>query len=179
MIIFLGIAGAGKGTQAELLHEHYQAAPLSTGEILRSHENDKRIKNYLREGVLVPDEVLLPIIEKEAIKRTKAKTQIIFDGFPRTLSQAKWLVHKINEGKFKLSGIIHFQLSREVAKQRLLKRHRYDDTEDIIDKRFAQYEQNILPLVNYFRSEGFKIHDINADQPVEKVFQDLKSALGI
>lgn len=179
MIIFLGIAGAGKGTQASVLADYFQSVPLSTGEILRRHKNDKEIQNYLGKGKLVPDKVLLPIIEKEIIKAGGEHDHVILDGMPRTMSQAKWLVGRIAEGKFELNGIVHFNLSPKVAKERLLKRHRSDDTDDVIAQRFEEYKKNILPIISYFKSQDFKVHQVNANQPVKKVSQDVKAVLGV
>ncbi len=179
MIIFLGIAGAGKGTQANILARYFEATPLSTGEILRRHRKDTEIQKYLSKGKLVPDKVLLPIIENEITEAGGNHDHVILDGLPRTMSQAKWLVGKIRDGVFELSGIVHFNLSAKVAKERLLKRHRSDDTDEVITQRFQEYKKNILPIISYFQSEGFEVHQIDAEQPVKDVSKDVKSALGV
>jgi len=179
MLIFLGIAGAGKGTQAELLADYFKSSPLSTGEVLRRHKNDEEIQQYLKKGRLVPDKALLPIIEKEITEAGGAHDHVILDGLPRTMSQAKWLVGKINDGTFRLTGVVHFKLSPRVAKERLLNRHRSDDTDEVIAERFEEYEKNIVPIVDYLRSQNYKVSDIDADQAVEKVSEDVKTTLGV
>ncbi len=179
MIIFLGIAGAGKGTQAHILARHFKSTPLSTGEILRRHRKDAEIQKYLSKGKLVPDKVLLPIIENEIITAGGEHDHVILDGLPRTMSQAKWLVRKIRAGVFELSGIVHFNLSVRVAKERLIKRHRSDDTDEVIAQRFLEYKKSILPIISYFQSEGFDVHHIDAEKSVAEVSKTVKSTLGV
>lgn len=179
MIIFLGIAGSGKGTQADLLSKNTGLPCISTGQLLRDHKKEDAITQKLATGTLVDDDVVLPLLEKELDKNHSDKKNVILDGFPRDMRQAQWLVQQINQGKLNLKGVFHLKVSKEVAMRRLLGRKRHDDNEQAINKRFAEYEQRILPIINYFQQQGILVQQINGDQKPEKVAADIQKALGL
>ncbi len=179
MIIFLGIAGSGKGTQAELLSKNTGLPCISTGQLLRDHKKEDAITKKLSAGILVDDDVVLPLLEKELEKQESDKKNVILDGFPRDMRQAQWLVQQINQGKLKLKGVFHLKVSKEVAMERLLGRKRHDDNELAINKRFAEYDERILPIINYFQQQGILVQQINGDQKPEKVAADIQKDLGL
>ena len=179
MIIILGIAGAGKGTQAGLLAKDLATAQLSSGEILRRHKNQDEIQAAMAKGVLVKDEILLPIMEAEIKSAGGGHSQLILDGFPRSIEQAHWIMKKVETGEFSLKAIINLKLAPQKALERLQARSRSDDNRKAINQRFEEYKENILPIINYFRAQGFRVSDIDGDQPIAKVAKDIKAALEV
>lgn len=167
MIILFGNVGSGKGTQAELLAKRLGAKTLSTGELLRRHQDRPDIASALNSGQLVKDEILLPLLEAE-LKKDDDK-EVILDGFPRNINQVSWLIDKSKAGELKITHIIQLLLPKEKAMERLLNRRRHDDTDASINQRFAEYENNVLPAISEFKKVGYEVKEINADQSIEAV----------
>ena len=174
MIILFGNVGSGKGTQAEILAKKTSYQALSSGEVLRQYKDRADIQSYMQKGQLVPDELLLEMLG-EQIKQAGGK--VILDGFPRTVNQAKWLVETAQQQGLKISDIMHLQIPKAEAMKRLLARKRHDDSEAAIEQRFSEYEQKVLPTIDYLKQAGFSVKEINADQPVEEVSQEIAGAL--
>lgn len=177
MIIFFGIAGSGKGTQAETLGKRLKCTVLSSGELLRQNANNRQIKAKIDAGDLVGDELLLPLLDKELTKR--GSSEFILDGTPRNVNQARWLVDKIKQSQVKLTAIIHINLSKETALARLRLRGRHDDDEEAIDSRFKFYENSVVPAMKYFKDQGFAIHEVDGNQPIEEVAKQIQEALKV
>jgi adenylate kinase len=176
MIILIGMAGSGKSTQGQILAEHLKCPWISVGNVLRAHVNGKYAKKLLA-GELISDQELFPLLEKE-FERIHAKSQeFILDGSPRTMEQAEWLVGKVKKHELKMTSVIHLNTNRDVAKARLLSRGRPDDHEKAINERFAEYEKVIIPILSYMQNQGFPIYEIDAEQPKEKVDQDIEKFL--
>lgn len=177
MIILFGNIGSGKGTQAELLAKKLNCQTLSSGEILRQYKDRQDIQVSIAKGELVADGILLPLVEAEIKKATSAHPEVILDGFPRNIQQTQWLIDKVNQGEIHITAVIHLVLSKDAAMQRLLNRQRSDDTQEGINQRFSEYEQKVLPAIEYLKNAGFKIKEINADQSVEAVAKDIEESL--
>ncbi len=177
MIILFGNVGSGKGTQATLLAKRLNCRTLSSGEILREHMNRKDVQGAIAKGELVKDDILLPLIEARIRKVDVAKNELILDGFPRNTNQAKWIVNKAKNNELNITAVIHLNISEAAVRQRLLNRKRQDDSEAVINQRFLDYEQNVLPAIGYLKNAGFQIDVINGDQPVEIVAQQIWKAL--
>lgn len=177
MIVLFGIAGSGKGTQAEILAKHLNCPIVSTGDLLRQNKDNPKVKAAIDSGVLVGDDVLLPLLESEFKKIAADKDEFILDGTPRNTKQAQWLVAKIKKGELKLTAIIHLLLSEEAALQRLHARARHDDSEDIIEGRFKFYEDSVLPAIDYLKRQGFEVTETDGSQSVETVATQIQSAL--
>lgn len=177
MIIIIGIAGAGKTTQGHILAERLKGHWLSTGQLLRDHISGQYADKMLA-GEVIDDNQLLPVLDEELKKLQADKNEIILDGSPRSLHQAEWLVKKIKAGQIKLTAIIHLKASKEVVKSRLLGRGRPDDTETAINQRFSEYDKAILPILNYFEAQGFKIYTVNGEGPIEDDAKLIEQALG-
>ncbi len=175
MIIMMGLAGAGKGTQAQMLVDKNNYSLISTGEMLRTFATEDQ-KKRMHEGVLLRDDEIFTMIG-EAIKTVTDLKKCILDGTPRSIPQAEWLVSQAAHGKFSLDAVIHLGIDEAVVRKRLLARARTDDTESSITKRFEEYHRATEPLLDYLEQQGVAVHHINGDQPTGTVHQDILKAL--
>lgn len=178
MIVFMGLAGSGKSTMGRLLAAHLQCPWVSTGKLLRQ-KMDQRTQAEMLQGKIISDEQTLAVLDEEFRRIGADRNQFILDGTPRTMRQAKWLVEKDQAGELKITGIIHLDIPKQEAKQRLLVRRRPDDHEQAIAERFREYDVAIVPIIKYLTDEGYKVHRIDSDQPPEKVSADIQKALGL
>jgi len=160
MIILTGVAGAGKSMQGKILADEHGYAWISTGEILRVLVTGKR-RHEMLQGKLLSDDEMINLMDK-VLELIDTQQEFVLDGFPRTVPQADWLLEQVNNGRFSLSAVIHLAASEEVVRARLLERGRQDDTEEAIAKRFSEYREVTLPIIEYLRKEGAKVCDIDA-----------------
>jgi adenylate kinase len=202
-MLILGPQGSGKGTQAKKIAEAFELKHISTGDIFRENiknqtELGKLAKSFIDQGKLVPDEVTNKIVE-DAIK---GKDDFILDGFPRNMMQAEVL-----ENVTQLDYAVEVQLEDEDVLLRLSGRRtcrecgeiyhinfkpskkfgecdhdagelyqRDDDKPDAITKRLEIYHLETEPILDFYKKKKILI-TINGDQPIEKVFEDIKEAL--
>jgi adenylate kinase len=180
-LIFLGPPGAGKGTQATILAQTCNIPHISTGDILRSAVAEKtklglEAKNYMDQGELVPDQLMLDLVRDRLIQ-TDAISGWILDGFPRTVAQASFLDHLLaDEIKQSYDCVVNLDVSDEILTARLLNRGRADDSEETVRHRLQVYREQTSPLVNYYRDRQ-KLVVINGDQPVEAVTACLRQVV--
>ncbi len=177
MIIFFGIAGSGKGTQAALLSKRMGWPTLSSGQILRQNLGNPAIKAKVESGKLVGDKELIPLLEQEFAKLGANKHEFILDGTPRNVEQARWLDQKIKASELKLTAIIYIKLSKQAALERLGLRGRDDDDPEAIKGRFKFYEESVVPAMNYLESQGYKIDEIDGESTPDEVEQQIKTVL--
>jgi adenylate kinase len=177
MIVFMGLAGSGKSTQGQLLAAHLHCPWLSTGGLLRQYNTDPKVQKKMLSGKVIDDRTVTSVVDAELRRIEAANNECILDGFPRSLAQAEWLADKIQKNQLKISAILHLQASKQTAKTRLLARHRPDDNEAAIAERFTEYDKVIKPIVDYFRSQGFEVHDINGESTPEETAEAITSAL--
>jgi len=210
-IILLGPPGAGKGTQAKMLIDEYQIPQISTGDILRAAVKEgtrlgKEAKSYMDKGELVPDSVVIGIVE-ERIQEPDCKKGYMLDGFPRTVPQAEALDDMLG----KLSAQIDHVVSIEVANEELVKRltgrrtcrecgagyhvmfdppkvegicdkcggelyQRDDDNEETVSSRLNVYESQTLPLIDYYKVKG-KIRPIDGVGEIKEIFERITVVL--
>lgn len=172
MICFIGIAGAGKTTQAELLAKHFNCPHISVGQILRDNLPPAELAKQ-KQGLLIDDTIVLPIVEAEFRRQHAESSELVIDGFLRKLGEAQWLKHEIDQGVVNLTAIIELKLSKEEAKNRLLKRGRSDDTDESINKRFDEFEAKVTPIIDYLNQHKMPVTVIDGDQTEEQVFQSI------
>jgi adenylate kinase len=175
--------GAGKGTQAEKLASHYKITHLSSGELLRREvAGETKIgtvaADYLRRGDLVPDELVFEMLSAPILEAV-AGGGYVLDGFPRTLGQAEMAYSVAQEIKeIELQAVIYLRVSREALLERLRSRAdregRTDDAEATVAHRFEVFRTETEPLIDFYASRGILL-DINGEQPVEDVFDDIKT----
>lgn len=171
MIILVGIAGAGKGTQGKLLAEKFGLLYVSTGEMLRQYANDAQ-KARMHTGELLEDAEIIAMVSS-VIDEAQDPNKILFDGFPRTIAQAQWLIERSQEGQFVLPQVYQLVVSKEAVKKRLETRARADDHEEAIEERFREYEKSTLPLVEWFKQSNISVTEIDGERSVEQIQMDL------
>jgi adenylate kinase len=158
-IVMVGPPGAGKGTQAEGLAKHYGIPHISTGAMLRDHISretvlGKQAQAYVNSGELVPNELLVQILEETLSAQTEG---FILDGFPRTLEQAHILETMTIKLNKELSQVIHISVPDEVVVERLLQRGRKDDTEGVIRRRLQIFSDDTTPVIGYYEGKALLI----------------------
>ncbi|MDP2984766.1 MAG: adenylate kinase [Candidatus Latescibacter sp.] len=181
-LILLGGPGAGKGTQAAKLKEFFGIPHISTGEILREArakgtDLGRKAAEYMDAGKLLPDDVILGIIEG---KMKTLPDGFLFDGFPRTIPQSEGLDRLLEKQGKSLDGVISVEVPDEVVLSRLLKRAtiegRSDDNRETIENRHRIYYQQTEPLKSYYRKRGI-LKVVDGLGTVEEVFVRIKAVL--
>ncbi|RIH64133.1 adenylate kinase [Mariniphaga sediminis] len=162
-LVLFGPPGAGKGTQAEFLINSFGLIHLSTGDLLRSEiaagtELGLKAKANMDKGELVPDEVVIGMIKSKLDANQNAKG-FIFDGFPRTVDQAKALDNLLNENKTPVSGMLSLEVEKQELIDRLLERGKIsgradDQDQSVIENRINVYNKKTLPLIEYYKKQG-------------------------
>lgn len=184
-IVLFGPPGAGKGTQSENLIKEYSLVHLSTGDILRSEiKNGTALgleaKKLMDAGILVPDEVVIGMIESK-LEENKNANGFIFDGFPRTTAQAQALDNLLEKKKTSITKMLALEVEHEELKRRLLERGKIsgradDQDEKVIENRIVEYQNKTAPLKNYYSAQN-KFVAINGIGTIEEIFGRLQSSL--
>ncbi|MGI6717829.1 MAG: adenylate kinase [Bacteroidales bacterium] len=179
-IAISGAPGAGKGTQSNLLVEKYDFCYISTGDALRSEianetELGKSVKEIIDRGDLVSDEIVGKIIENVVKKAKKdKKTGILFDGYPRTLGQAKMLDNLLKKEDIEFKGLIMLEVEEQILIDRILKRAldsgRSDDNEVSVKQRLQSYKDKTTPIFDYYKSQN-KYYGINGVGEIKDIFK--------
>jgi len=176
MIILTGVAGAGKSMQGKMFADEHGYAWISTGEILRVLVTGKR-RHEMLQGKLLSDEEMITILD--TVLNLIAKDQeFVLDGFPRTTAQTDWLLGEVHKGRLNLTAVVNLDASEEVVRERLMSRGRQDDTEEAISKRFAEYREVTLPILEHFKQEGVHVYNINAAKEPRAVHDEILKCLG-
>lgn len=172
----MGITGAGKSIQGQLLADQLGIPWVSTGELLRTDLHDEGNPQMLA-GKLYEDQQIITLLDQKL--QTIPNGDCVMDGFPRTKVQADWLIAQVKAGRLKIRAIIHLKVSESVVMLRLHARGRPDDTEEAIRQRFNVYQTYTMPLVTDLREAGLTVLDINGEQPIEAVHDTIVRTLGI
>ena len=180
-IILCGAPGSGKGTQSQLIVDHYGLKHLSTGDVLRAEiakgtELGKKIDALISVGNLVPDDMMFDLIENYIATLPKHCKGTIFDGYPRTVAQAVSLTALLK--KYKMDALmIDLMVDEQLLIQRLLERGkvsgRADDNLNTIRHRIAVYHDQTEPIAHYFLRHG-NYFAVNGNHGVEDVFRQVK-----
>ncbi len=179
-LIFLGPPGAGKGTQASILSELYQIPHISTGDILRAAVKAEtplgvKARSYMDAGELVPDDLILDLI-KERLGQSDTKKGWILDGFPRNVSQAKFLEQLLQELQLNADCVLNLEVPDETLVERLLERNRKDDNEITIRRRLEVYHQDTVPVIDFYSDRG-TLKAVNGNHSLEGVTTALKAII--
>lgn len=175
MIIFMGVAGTGKSTQGRIIADELGLPWLSTGEFLRMLISGERRKDMVA-GKLLDDQDTIALVRK-IFGVINTDEEFVLDGFPRTLTQADWLLNQVKHGQLKVTAVIHLTATEKGVTERLLLRGRPDDTDAAIRERLREYEEQALPILNDFKKAGVPVYDINAEQAIGRVHADILKAL--
>lgn len=185
-LVIFGAPGSGKGTQSERLIENYGLYHISTGEVLRDHikrgtELGKIADSYISVGKLIPDELMINILADVLDKNAEATGKgVIFDGFPRTIEQAKALKTMLAERGSQVSVVIGLEVPDEELVDRLVKRGkesgRSDDNQETITKRLEVYHSQTSPLRDFYVAEGLYAA-INGSGSIDSIFADICKAV--
>jgi adenylate kinase len=184
-LILFGPPGSGKGTQSEKIVDRFGLIHLSTGNLLRQEIHDKtplglEAKNFMDKGQLVPDEVVIGMIDSCLEKHPEAKG-FLFDGFPRTIAQAEALDKLLSFKKTSICKVLALEVTEDELVKRLLKRGqtsgRSDDTDEtVIRKRFHVYKNETEPVAEYYQQHN-KLERIHGEGSVDDIFQKLSGCI--
>ncbi|MDO4551403.1 MAG: adenylate kinase [Planctomycetia bacterium] len=179
-LVFIGPPGAGKGTQAERLIAKYHPAHLSTGDMLRAARDAKteiglKADEYMSAGALVPDEVIISIIE-ERLTADDCAEGFLLDGFPRTIAQAEALDEMLTKKNTPLDLVLELRVPEEELFKRLAGRGRADDTPEAIRNRLTSYANQTSPLLDYYSKKGL-LQTINGLGTIDEIFTRMEGIL--
>ena len=185
-IILFGPPGAGKGTQSKYLVHKLNNFQVSTGDILREEikknsDIGQQITSNMNEGKFVSDEIVNSLIEKLMLDPRK-KDKLIFDGYPRSLSQAKYLDLLLNNSNQKIDHIFFLNVNKDTIIERIEKRktleNRSDDNTDTILKRYDTYMETTRPVLNYY-SKNLNFHEINGTQEIDQITKEIEAFINV
>ena len=185
-LILLGPPGCGKGTQAVNLVKKYDYCQLSTGDILRESvanetQTGKIVKDVLASGKLVDDGLIIKIMEEKIIE-TKSKPGRIFDGFPRTLTQANELEGLLKRFQMELNLVIELVVDQHSLIERIMKRaqeseeKREDDNSVIVEKRLEVYNRETKPIIDFYSSK-YNLNKIDGMQGIQEVSSTIENLI--
>ena len=183
-IVIFGPPGAGKGTQSNFIVKKFNLYQLSTGELLRKEINDKtqlgqQISTIINAGNLVSDEIVGNLIEK-FITNKDYKNRLIFDGYPRNLSQARYLDVLLKRNNQKIDIALKLSVSLETIKKRIFERKnlekRADDNEKTAIKRYETYENNIEPVINFYKKSDL-LQVVNGEASITEISDEISALI--
>lgn len=184
-LVLFGPPGAGKGTQSEKIIERFNLTHISTGDLFRKHmcegtELGKLAQKYMDDGNLVPDEVVIKMVEHKIQTETESDG-FIFDGFPRTVLQAESLDSLLNLSKQSISAMILLEVEEQELINRILLRGKTSgrtDDQDIekINNRIKVYHDETLPVANYYKLQR-KLNSIQGIGSIDDIFNKISEVL--
>ena len=183
-IVIFGPPGAGIGTQSKFIANNFKLHQLSTGDLLRSEIKKKtklglEISSIINSGELVSDKIVGDLIEK-FIRNDTYRDKTIFDGYPRTINQAKNLDNLLKKYNQKIDIVLKLSVSLETVKKRILERQsqekRSDDNELTAIKRFKTYEQSSQPVIDYYKQSNL-LKVINGEATIPEINSEISGLI--
>jgi adenylate kinase len=175
-LLLIGAPGAGKGTQATRIAEHFGVAHISSGDLFREHVAQgtaigREAKAYMEAGDLVPDAVVLDMLRKPVVEASAAGGYVL-DGFPRTVEQAEAAYEVAKDLGVAVQVAVNLEVDPKLLVERLIARGREtgrsDDTPDVIAHRIEVYEARTKPLLDYY-ADRERLINVNGDRPIDEV----------
>jgi adenylate kinase len=172
-LLLIGAPGAGKGTQAVRLAEHFGITHISSGDLLRQHVTDgtpfgRQVQQFVSRGDLVPDQMVLDMLRKPIVEAS-AKGGYVLDGFPRTVEQAEVAYQTARELGVAVQVAAYLDVGRDELVRRLLARGRgSDDTQAVIEHRLEVYDQKTMPMIDYYAKRE-RLVTVNGARPADEV----------
>ena len=185
-IILFGPPGAGKGTQSKYLVNKLNAFQISTGDLLREEikknsDIGKAITNDMNNGKFISDDIVNKLIENLVYDPQK-KNRLIFDGYPRSLSQAKNLEELLNNSNQNIDLILFLNVDKDTIINRLEKRkiieNRSDDVSDTIVRRYEKYMETTQPVLNFY-SENPNFKEIDGSMEIDKITRKIETFINV
>ena len=185
-IILFGPPGAGKGTQSKYLVNKLKAVQISTGDLLREEIKKNSdiglaITKDMNNGKFISDDIVNKLIENLVCDPQK-KNKLIFDGYPRSLSQAKNLEELLKKSNQRIDLILFLNVNKETILKRLEKRkiieNRSDDDTDTIAKRYEKYMETTQPVLNFY-SENPNFREINGGLEIEEITRKIDTFINV
>ena len=183
-IVIFGPPGAGKGTQSKFIENEYNLYQLSTGELLRKEISNKtklgsEISSIINSGELVSDKIVNNLIEK-FVSNELYKNKIIFDGYPRTLIQAKKLDDMLKKYNQKINMVLKLSVSLDTVMRRILERQvqekRTDDNEETAIKRYKTYEKSSEPVIDYYKQSNL-LKVVNGEAGISEINAEISEII--
>ena len=183
-IVIFGPPGAGKGTQSNIIVKKFNLYQLSTGELLRKEIKTNtalglKISSIINSGNLVSDDVVGNLI-KEYVSNKIYKNRIIFDGYPRNLIQAKNLDNLLEKFDQKIDLVLKLSVNLETIKKRISERKilekRTDDNEEVAIKRFVAYENNIKPVIDFYKQSNL-LKVVNGEATISEISDEISALI--
>jgi len=184
-IVLFGPPGAGKGTQSQKIIDHYDLTHISTGDLFRKHmgegtELGKKAKEYIDAGQLVPDKLVIDMVDHR-LNESNKEGGIIFDGFPRTIPQAEALDAFLESKSTSITCMISLEVPDEELITRLLERGKVsgrsdDQNEEKINTRLAVYKKETLPVAEFYKKQG-KYSAVNGVGSIDDIFERIKTEI--
>lgn len=184
-LVLFGPPGAGKGTQSQKLIDKYNFVHLSTGDLLRAEiaagsALGMKAKSLMDQGILVPDEVVIGMIENK-IQENPAAFGFIFDGFPRTVPQASALDILLNSRQIPIKSMIALEVEDEELKKRILERGKTsgrvdDQNEELIAKRVSEYNSKTKPVADFYKAQN-KFKSVDGIGEIDAIFTEICSVI--
>ena len=184
-LVVFGAPGSGKGTQSARLIDEYGLYHISTGELLRDHiardtALGKVANEYISKGHLIPDKLMVDILEHTLDSNPETAGGVIFDGFPRTIEQADALNELLERRGAAVDAVVGLEVEDKELIERLLKRGqesgRSDDNIDTINERLKVYNNQTAPLREYYIRQG-KYHGVKGSGSIDDIFNDIRQRL--
>jgi adenylate kinase len=183
--LIFGPPGSGKGTQAAHVEREFKLSHLSTGDILRGEvargsDIGKEAERIMRAGDLVPDDLIIRIVQG-ILRDPNVSSEVLLDGFPRTIEQAKALDEMLAQEGHRVDFVIAFKVPEELLIERLLHRAavegRADDTREAITERMHEYRNLTAKVLDHYQKAGVKVVEIDGVGGVDEVFDRIRRAL--
>jgi adenylate kinase len=184
-VLMVAPPGAGKGTQSAVIAAHFDIPHIATGDLLREHvaqrtDLGRAVQDHLDRGELVPDEIVLDMVQAAFDQAKAGGRGYVLDGMPRNLAQARALYQIAKAQDMTADVALHLKADDDELVRRLLARaaleHRADDTEDVIRRRLALYHAVTAPIVDWYAARGILV-SVDAMRPRERVARQILTAL--